>query len=170
MGLKHEPVSHAHQIVKGSCLCGAVAFEVDSDQILLVNNCHCVNCRKSSGAAYGTMVQVTGSGFRWLRGADHIRTYESSPGIHRGTCTTCGSRTPQSVNFQEQVSIPAGLFDDPFTREPDVNMWADQKASWHTLEKHIPQCEGRGSPEFWATILGKSPEFWRRIQEERDGR
>ena len=53
-------------MTKGSCLCGAVAFEA-GDQIEL-RNCHCSRCRKARGAAFAANLFVPAGAFRWLRG------------------------------------------------------------------------------------------------------
>ena len=71
-------------MVEGSCLCGAVSFEVDEAGIVLVVGCFCSNCRKVSGSQHGLYLQVRRGGFRWLAGEDEVAAYESSPGNRRG--------------------------------------------------------------------------------------
>jgi hypothetical protein len=56
---------------KGSCLCGAVAFEVDSF-LESAAHCHCSMCRKFHGAEYATYVSVSRESFRLLRGEDSV--------------------------------------------------------------------------------------------------
>src|SRR5262245_31049158 len=103
-------------------------FEIDEEFIFIINNCHCSNCRKVTGAAYGTFVQIPGNHFRWLQGQNLRVTYESSPGNHRAFCEVCGSRAPQSQNWEEVVGIPAGCLDgDPIAR-PEVNIFVANKA------------------------------------------
>ena len=151
-------------------MCGGLHYEVAQEAIYFINNCHCVNCRKVTGAAYVTMLQVRGDGFRWLSGNDLILTYESSPGIHRAFCSVCGSRVPQARDFRESVSVPAGALDDKLNREPQVNMWIGEKADWHTIREDIPACDDRGSPEFWSEVLGGPVEHYERLQKEVDRR
>jgi hypothetical protein len=111
------------------------------------------------------MVQVHKEGLTWLQGKDLVMSYESSVGIFRAFCRVCGSRTP-GRGSADIVGVPAGLLDDPLERKPEVNMWVDQKADWYEIPSGMPQCEGRGSPEFWAQLLGGSAETYRKIQEE----
>src|SRR5262245_13735132 len=94
-------------MIQGSCLCGAMRFEIDEAQIIVINNCHCSYCRKVSGAAFGTFVQLPGSSFRWLSGEQHLATFESTPGNRRAFCKVCGSRAPQSADWKEHVTVPA---------------------------------------------------------------
>ena len=44
-------------IVRGSCLCGGVRFEV-RPPFLRANHCHCSRCRKHSGTAVCTQARV----------------------------------------------------------------------------------------------------------------
>ena len=72
----------------GSCLCGAVRYEVRGG-LRKVVYCHCGQCRKTSGhfvaaTACDTdaLVMLEDSGLAW---------FESSDIAARGFCTTCGS-------------------------------------------------------------------------------
>ena len=46
------------KIKKGSCLCGAVKYRVKLDKLPLVYNCHCIDCRKKTGGAFVTVIQL----------------------------------------------------------------------------------------------------------------
>ena len=41
----------------GKCLCGAVSYTSHEDPIVTIN-CHCEDCRRSTGAVFGTNVMV----------------------------------------------------------------------------------------------------------------
>lgn len=140
-------------MVQGSCLCGGVRFEIDEEHIQLVNNCHCSYCRKVSGAAYGTFIQIPGRHFRWLVGKELISTYESSPGNHRAFCRICGSRAPQSRDWAQHITVPAGSLDGDPGVSPEINIFTDSKAPWHTIAESIPSTPGRGSDEFWRSFI-----------------
>ena len=140
-------------MIKGSCLCGGIRFEIDEREIYLVNNCYCANCRKVSGAAYGTFVQIFGRGFRWIQGEDLIATFESSPGNHRAFCKVCGSRAPQSGDFSLTATVPAGSLEGDIGVSPHVNGFAASKAPWDTVDDSIPSVSDQGSREFWRALL-----------------
>ena len=38
--------------IRGSCLCGAVSYEI-TGSFKVIGHCHCSTCRKSHGAAFG---------------------------------------------------------------------------------------------------------------------
>ena len=73
---------------KGSCLCGAVAFEITTE-IDKTGACHCDMCRAWSGGVY-LGVEVPKGGLV-VEDDSHVRTYSSSPWAERAFCGTCGS-------------------------------------------------------------------------------
>ena len=62
-------------MLRGSCLCGGVRFEIQR-AVGPFELCHCTRCRKVSGSAYVTWLGVRGEDFRFLQGVDLIATYE----------------------------------------------------------------------------------------------
>lgn len=140
-------------MIKGSCLCGGISFEINQDKILIMNNCHCTNCRKVTGAAYGTFIQVAPEDFSWLSGEQLVSTYESTPGNHRAFCKTCGSRVPQSNNAAPLKTIPAGCLDEDPNVVPELNIFTASKAPWHSIDDSIPSAPDLGSAEFWTEFM-----------------
>ena len=71
----------------GSCLCGAVKFEIDDvpDQ---VGACHCSMCRKWSG---GVFMAITAAEDKLRFTAGEPAIYASSDWAERGFCARCGS-------------------------------------------------------------------------------
>ena len=68
--------------MKGSCLCGAIQFEVDGS-VRNVGNCHCSMCRKLHGAPFATYGQAPADALTITRGEEHVRRYESSEPVVR---------------------------------------------------------------------------------------
>ncbi len=52
-------------MLKGSCLCGGIRYEIDAD-LGPVTNCHCSQCRKASGAAFASNASVPAAAFRFI--------------------------------------------------------------------------------------------------------
>ena len=46
-------------MLKGSCLCGGIRYEIDAE-LGPVTNCHCSQCRKAAGAAFAQQCFRTG--------------------------------------------------------------------------------------------------------------
>ena len=59
--------------MRGSCLCGAVAWEATSP-LEALHHCHCSRCRKHHGAPFSTFGQFKRDCFRFTRGEDRIDT------------------------------------------------------------------------------------------------
>jgi hypothetical protein len=58
--------------MRGSCLCGAVTYEI-SGSFKVMGNCHCSICRKANGAAFVTWGIVHRSQFRWTAGEEILK-------------------------------------------------------------------------------------------------
>ena len=139
-------------MIKGMCLCGQVAFEIDPSEIALFNNCYCKKCQQHSGTGFVSQLQVKKNGFHWLHGEDQIKSYESSPGVYRAFCTKCGSRLPMSKqdNF---VPVPAGLLLEDPGCSPAVNMHLASKSAWALVDDSIHCLNDQGSKEFWTSFM-----------------
>ena len=96
---------------RGSYLCGDIQFEMD--EILLLTHCHCTNCRKLSGAAFGTSAaHVIPEQFRSITGTELRAQHESAPGSFRTFGRMCSSSVPGQADYLPTISSPAELFDD----------------------------------------------------------
>src|SRR5262249_59960927 len=90
-------------MLAGSCLCGAVAYEVDAP-LEGIAHCHCRTCRKTHASAFSSVTAVPREKFRWTRGQDLLAAFESSPGKFRRFCSRCGSHV-----LAERVAPPLVL-------------------------------------------------------------
>ncbi|OAF05240.1 hypothetical protein AYJ54_22630 [Bradyrhizobium centrolobii] len=126
-------------MIRGSCLCGAVRFEVD--QVRSLTHCHCANCRKLTGAPFATYAHVDAGKFRFVAGEDMMVRYESAPGSFRHRCKVCGCLTPGKASYLETVSIAAGLLDDDPEVRPRLHVFTSSRAPWWTIQDDLPQYE-----------------------------
>ena len=74
---------------RGRCLCGRVRFKFDHGAVRFTAHCHCESCRRATSAPVATFIGVRDTGWRWQSDAPQV--FESSPGVRRGFCGTCGS-------------------------------------------------------------------------------
>jgi hypothetical protein len=142
-------------MIKGSCICGGVNFELDEEKITMMNNCYCSTCRKVTGSDYLTAIQVPLEDFTWLSGEELVSTFESSPGSHRAFCNVCGSRMPQSNAAWPFITIPAGSLDGDPKVAPQVSIFTASKPPWHLIDDTVLSCEDMGTPEFWGEFMAK---------------
>jgi hypothetical protein len=116
-------------VIRGSCLCGAVAFE--ADQLASpIGHCHCRTCRKAHGAAFATTARVDRSQFRWTRGDQMLRAFESSPGKLRHFCGQCGTHLMAEWVANPAVILRLGTLDDDPGARPAVHIWLADAVPW----------------------------------------
>ena len=82
----------SEQVHKGSCLCGAVQFEVVGEPITMTC-CHCESCRRWVGAPVHGGCLFHADNVRILEGADKLAVFRrtENSGSHRKFCQSCGS-------------------------------------------------------------------------------
>ena len=122
--------------MKGSCHCGAVAYEID--QLDRIGHCHCITCRKTHSAAFNTAGRVARAHFRWLKGEDQLTAYRSSAKKQRFFCSQCGCHIMAANDGSDYVILRvASLDDDPGVR-PDRRIWRSHDAPWLFETGEIP--------------------------------
>jgi hypothetical protein len=125
----------------GSCLCGAVTWNVEG-KIALAHACHCTMCRKTHGTAYGAYGNGAISEFRWNGGEDAIRTYRSSDTVVRPFCSRCGSTVPNRDPDGARMAIPLGSLEGPgLDLELLAHIFVASKAPWDEITDTVPQFE-----------------------------
>lgn len=115
------------QTRRGSCLCGAVAFEVEGP-IRGVGSCHCSKCRKVSGTGGNAELVVRSGRFRWRQGEEHRNRFQRPDGWGPMRCRTCGSPVPQSHDGGKSMWVQAGLMDDPLDTDIKLHIFCASRA------------------------------------------
>lgn len=126
----------------GSCLCGAVRFEIDGTfaQFFL---CHCTHCRKDSGSAHAANLFSTTATLRWLTGREQVTHYQLPGTRHaRSFCAVCGSALPSQQAGGALLVVPAGSLDSALTQRPDAHLFNASRAHWDTALEPLPGFAG----------------------------
>ena len=127
-------------MLTGSCPCGDIAFEIDGP-VDTAGHCRCSMCRKFHGSARATLGTTAPEDFRWVRGAERIRTYQSSAQGYRSFCPRCGSPLPLRGEDRPFALVPMGnVAEDPGTR-PRLHFFSGSMAPWHPIVDDLPQHE-----------------------------
>ena len=134
-------------VVKGSCLCGGVAFEI-AGKLTPIQLCHARRCQKFTGSAFSPELAAKSSGFRWVRGEEWITIYEAPllrepPPLRRAFSRVCGSPLPVALEGTDFVVVLAGVLDEEPDTKPFRHIFVSQDASWHTISDDLPQFEDR---------------------------
>jgi len=122
---------------QGSCLCRGVEFSVDGFSGKAAN-CHCSMCRKFHGAAFGTLVDV--SGLTWLSGINFLKEFTAPNGTIRTFCSECGSSLGFRIKgaFFEEMELAIATLDGEIPVKIDAQIYTNYKANWCELQKNLP--------------------------------
>ena len=122
----------------GSCLCGAVSFEVEGD-LPGPDACHCTACRKHSGH-YFVSADVPRSALT-VHGEEHVAWYRSSEKARRGFCKACGSSLFWDPIGRDWTGVAMGAFDRPTGTRIAVHVHTAEKADYYDIADGVPQFE-----------------------------
>jgi hypothetical protein len=126
---------------KGSCLCGAVSFEV-SGELGPSDACHCTQCRKWTGH-FLTGTEVPREALT-LHGDENLRWYVSSEKARRGFCKRCGASLffdPIDRNKHHWTGISLGAFDTPTRTRLQLHIFVAEKGDYYDIDDGLPQNE-----------------------------
>ena len=121
---------------KGSCLCGAVTFEI-TGALRPPDACHCTKCRKHSGHVF-VSTDVPRAALT-IAGADHLTWYQSSEKVRRGFCTTCGASLFWDPIYKDWIGVAMGAFDTPTDTKLGIHIFVAEKGDYYDLTDGLPQ-------------------------------
>ena len=134
-----EPQKTNDRTLRGQCFCGAVHYAV-ADAFLYAANCHCANCRRTTGSAFKPFAGIGREKLRLTKGADNLMIHGEENG-NDTHCKTCGSLLYSVVRDGAYVHVAMGtLTDDPSIR-PSAHIFVGSKAPWFTITDDLPQYE-----------------------------
>ena len=119
----------------GGCLCGAVRYEAGAPYHL--TNCHCITCRRTSGAAFVTWFSVRRAEFRLTAGAP-VRFRSSAKGV-RSFCARCGSHLTFEFEDADELDVTTCTLDDPESLPPEDHTWTRSRLAWVQLADGLPE-------------------------------
>ncbi len=126
--------------MKGTCLCGTVAFEI-TGTIPHLYQCHCSECRKATGGAANAATLVDEADFRWLSGEQCISSFSGESGYRSDFCSVCGSPVPNRLKGGEKVWVPAGLLEEADDLAVAIHLYTGSQAAWERSAQEAPRCE-----------------------------
>jgi hypothetical protein len=113
----------------GGCQCGEVRYRFEGEPLELTV-CHCRECQRQSGSAFGMSLSIPASAFELLSG--HLRFFEVVCDSGRlktcAFCPTCGTRIYHRIDAG--ISIKAGTLDDTSSLRPSRHYWTKRKQPW----------------------------------------
>ena len=123
----------------GGCMCGAVRYECSAEP-LMTANCHCRDCRRSSGSPFASVllvpqdaVKITGE-VKWFG----VKA-DSGNMLSRGFCPDCGSPLfgKPSGSLSAVLGIRAVSLDDPSWYRPTMDIYTDSAQPWDYMNPDL---------------------------------
>ena len=130
-------------MLKGSCACGRVRYEIRGELLGPVTCCHCWRCRKHSGSSFGTTAGVNASDLSLLAGEELLSSWESSPGVHRFFAGCCGSPIYKRNDAAAAVlGFRLGTLDTDPLKKAELHFMVGSKVPWVEIDDSLPQEPG----------------------------
>jgi hypothetical protein len=125
----------------GGCACGAIRYEVMAEPLVMFN-CHCRDCQKTTGGPYTPVFYVPAKAFKITKGSPQYydTTSEMVGENQRGFCPECGSRLFGGKTEQGQ-GITASSLDDPSLYTPQFEIWTSDAQPWDHMDPKLPKFE-----------------------------
>ena len=123
------------------CCCGDLSIEIDGSP--LVNAvCHCNDCKKRTGSAFGLSVYIKNKQIVKTQGQSTIYKITGDINQERHFCSNCGTTLYWKLsNYPELTGIAGGCFASTKILDPDYSFTNENKCHWLTL------------PENWKTTI-----------------
>ncbi|MEF8833870.1 MAG: GFA family protein [Halofilum sp. (in: g-proteobacteria)] len=117
------------EILKGSCLCGAIRFEVDAAPSEIIR-CHCRMCQKAHGASFASFARFRHEDFAVTDGAASLVTYRSSDIARRTFCGHCGSALQFLRDGAPTFGLAISALDSPLEPQPVQDYYVESRSEW----------------------------------------
>ncbi len=119
----------------GGCQCGTCRYVV-RELPLTIYACHCTECRRQSGSAFGMSMPVPRSGFTVTAGTPTTwrRTAASGRAVACLFCPRCGTRFAHlPTRNAAVVNVKPGTLDDTRWVRPVGHLWTRSAEAWVTI-------------------------------------
>ena len=133
-------------MIRGSCLCGKVKFEISGEPHSL-SYCHCSRCRKAAGI-FSAVLIGNADDLQITEGQDEIAKFKSGSGskFERCFCKECGTSLGDMAAGDVYVIAASALDDDPDIR-PTLHIHTASKPDWYEIVDDLKKFEGDYVPE-----------------------
>lgn len=132
-------------MIKGSCLCGAVKFEISGTPSSL-SYCHCSRCRKAAGIFSAVLIGKA-EDLSITQGQDHIAIAplpaETPSGLklERKFCEMCGTSLGDMKSGDIYV-VAASALDGDLNIRPSLHIHTHSKPNWYEINDDLQKFEG----------------------------
>ena len=129
----------ADRTLFGRCECRAVRYQV-ADEFRYAGNCHCSNCRASTGSAFKPFAGIEREKLEIVQGGDTLLVWGEENANHT-RCGICGSLLYSVVRDGAYVHVAMGSLEDDPSIRPTDHIFVGSKAPWFEITDDLPQAE-----------------------------
>jgi hypothetical protein len=124
------------QILEGGCLCGFIRYKAGGTPYD-ITHCHCVDCRRSSGAPFVTWATFRRESFRLTEGQPREVKWA---GRVRGFCPQCGTQLIFLSNPEaDEIDVTVCSLEHPEALLPADHIWIEDKLPWIRPADGLPE-------------------------------
>jgi hypothetical protein len=126
-------------MLAGRCECRAVRYLV-ADEFLYAANCHCSNCRASTGSAFKPFAGIEREKLEVVEGSGALLVWGDEQGNHT-RCGVCGSLLYSVVRDGAYVHVALGSLVDVPSIRPSGHIFVGSKAAWFEITDELPRSQ-----------------------------
>lgn len=120
----------------GGCACGKIRYQLTEEPLTLYA-CHCTECQRQTGTAFGLSMIILRSALQLLQGQprDYEATVPGGSPPRRGKfCDACATRLwSEPARFPEVLVLRPGTLDDTSWLDPVAHIWMRSAQPWVVL-------------------------------------
>ena len=127
----------------GKCLCGEVTYEVSGEPVSQ-GNCHCIDCKKNTGAGFATILFFKEEQVVQLSGKTSSFQYNADSGNSKIKyfCQRCGSFVFGTNSGREGIkTIYVGTLDDASFVTPQFNVYTSRALPYVKIDESLNNFE-----------------------------
>jgi hypothetical protein len=125
----------------GRCFCEATRYRVTQEPLTLYA-CHCTDCQKRSGSAFGLSMWVQRAAIEVTQGEATLQVLKGADGRGRPgrACAVCGARLWSEPEKRPSLAVVrAGTLDDTSWLRPVAHIWTRSAQPWFVFPEGVPK-------------------------------
>lgn len=155
------PATNAAPALSGRCLCGMVRYRVRPGFRMGPYACHCHDCQRRTGSAFGIQLGVAEADFSVEGEVIEARHVQPSGAVARiFACPACLARVWITNDRRPGIAtLRAGTLDNSPAIEPVAHLWVSSKQPWIVLPEGVAALDTQPqSPAEWMQLLVRPSE------------
>ncbi len=145
----------------GGCQCGQIRYKIQAEP-LTIYACHCTECQRQSGSAFGMSMAVPREAVTILQGKPKgwRRASESGREVICFFCSECGTRLfHDPVSKPKIINIKPGTLDDTSWLRIAGNTWTRSAQTWINHSEQVLNYEKQPTQEEFSRLIEKFHEL-----------